>query len=136
MNYSLIIKHKYNASNDDFRVEKRPRLIDGKPSVEEDDFEFVITEWHLPDPQPTIEELELHAQTQAYQDYLAALQQEGSDEAESVSKAKTFLKQIKQERQWLQANWDSAPNAIVKRLMKQNEQILAVLFVFIRRNLG
>lgn len=136
MNYSLIIKHKYNASNDNFRIEKRPRLIDEKPSVREDDFETVITEWLLPDPQSTIEELEAHAQTQAYQDYLAALQQEEVDETESISKAKALLQQIKQERQWLQANWDSAPNATVKRLMKQNEQILAVLFVFIRRNLG
>ncbi len=60
MDFAKIIKTKYPAAellpDGNVEVERRPILVDGKPSSNE--WETVITRWELDAPQPAIEELE------------------------------------------------------------------------------
>ena len=163
MNYVNIIKYLYPNANTDptggnvlvetrpklgLREVTRPKVENNRPVMDEQgqpvmetvdiegptsEFETVMTKWDIDAPKPTIAELEAYAQSQEYQDYLISEQAGELEEQDSLTRAQQLLLKIKTEREWLANNWDSAPHPMVKRLMKQNEEILQALFFMIRR---
>ena len=169
MNYLKIIKYLYSEADADpvsgnFAVTTRPKIgqrtiarpkiennravvdEEGNPIMETveitgptDEIETVITKWDLPNPQPTITELEAYSQTQEYQDHLATEEREEQETSTAHERAKNLLKKIQQERQWLRNNWDDLDTAAklrnaVSRVMKENDEILEALVFLIRRS--
>ena len=76
VDYSHVIESKYGAVNrEDFSVEFSPSISPAGrddndavviPDNSQAEFTYKIVKWNLPDPQPTIEELEEWAATQEY----------------------------------------------------------------------
>lgn len=70
--YATIIEFLYNARPDQFEIENRPAMVPYDPKTHPElpvqpgelvplgELETIITRWNLPDPQPTLEELEPH----------------------------------------------------------------------------
>ena len=126
MNYLKIIKYLYSEADADpvsgnFAVTTRPKIgqrtiarpkiennravvdEEGNPIMETveitgptDEIETVITKWDLPNPQPTITELEAYSQTQEYQDHLATEEREEQETSTAHERAKNLLKKIQQ----------------------------------------
>lgn len=72
MDYGTIIQFRYGAEPDQFEIDRRPKIVPYDPDIHPElpmkagelvplgEIETVIIRWDLPDPQPTLEELEPH----------------------------------------------------------------------------